>query len=75
MYVNPSRMITFVDNPDMNRFLKASDINSLKQALALIFTRPGIPTIYYGPDQNFIETRATMFASGFSSEGKDHYDT
>jgi glycosidase len=75
MYVNPSRMITFVDNHDMDRFLKGSDISSLKQALTLIFTIPGIPTIYYGTEQNFTETRAAMFADGFASEGKDHYDT
>lgn len=75
MYTNPARMVTFVDNHDMDRFLKASDINSLKQALALIFTIPGIPTIYYGTEQNFVETRATMFADGFASDDKDHYDT
>lgn len=74
MYSNPARMVTFVDNHDMDRFLKASDINSLKQALSLIFTIPGIPTIYYGTEQNFIETRATMFANGFASGGQDHYD-
>jgi len=75
MYKDPSRMITFIDNHDMDRFLKGSDINSLKQALAFIFTIPGIPTIYYGTEQNFVETRAAMFQQGFASGGVDHFDT
>jgi len=75
MYKDPSRMITFIDNHDMDRFLKSSDINSLKQALAFIFTIPGIPTIYYGTEQNFVEARAAMFQQGFGSEGIDHFDT
>jgi len=75
MYKDPSRMITFIDNHDMDRFLKGSDINSLKQALTFIFTIPGIPTIYYGTEQNFVETRAAMFDQGFASGGVDHFDT
>lgn len=75
MYKDPSRMITFIDNHDMDRFLKGSDINSLKQALTFIFTIPGIPTIYYGTEQNFVETRAAMFQQGFASGGVDHFDT
>lgn len=75
MYKDPSRMITFIDNHDMDRFLKGSDINSLKQALTFIFTIPGIPTIYYGTEQNFVETRAAMFEQGFASGGVDHFDT
>ncbi|PNR97414.1 alpha-amylase family glycosyl hydrolase [Petrotoga olearia] len=75
MYKDPSRMITFIDNHDMDRFLKGSDINSLKQALTFIFTIPGIPTLYYGTEQNFVETRAAMFEHGFASGGVDHFDT
>lgn len=75
IYDHPSKLVTFVDNHDMDRFLKGSDINSLKQVLALIFTIPGIPTIYYGTEQNFVETREAMFKEGFAAGEKDHYDT
>ncbi|HPE69575.1 MAG TPA: alpha-amylase family glycosyl hydrolase [Thermotogota bacterium] len=67
------RLITFVDNHDMARFLKGAQNNDLKQALTLLFTIPGIPCIYYGTEQGFVETRATMFAGGFESGGVDHF--
>lgn len=72
---DPSRLVTFVDNHDMERFLKGGGLANLKQALAFIFTIPGIPVIYYGTEQGFVETRATMFAGGFQSRGLDHYNT
>jgi glycosidase len=72
---DPSTLVTFIDNHDMDRFLKNSNINSVKQALGIIYTIPGIPTVYYGTEQSFIETRATMFAEGFQAGGIDHFDT
>ncbi|MFA6657723.1 MAG: alpha-amylase family glycosyl hydrolase, partial [Mesotoga sp.] len=73
--LNQTRLLTFIDNHDMERFLKGGGLSSLKQALAFIFTIPGIPVIYYGTEQGFFETRATMFAEGFQSGGIDHFDT
>ncbi|KLO20936.1 alpha-amylase family glycosyl hydrolase [Marinitoga sp. 1155] len=73
-YYDSKRLVTFVDNHDMDRFLKGATKNDLKQALTLIFTIPGIPTIYYGTEQGFEETRATMFKGGFASKGVDHFD-
>ncbi|WP_129409156.1 alpha-amylase family glycosyl hydrolase [Marinitoga lauensis] len=73
-YYDAKRLVTFVDNHDMDRFLKGATKNDLKQALTLIFTIPGIPTIYYGTEQGFVETRATMFKEGFASNGTDHFD-
>jgi glycosidase len=66
-------MITFVDNHDMSRFLKGAKVLDLMQALGLIFTIPGIPTIYYGTEQGFTETRASMFGGGYDTE-TDQYD-
>ncbi|AKI97587.1 alpha-amylase family glycosyl hydrolase [Kosmotoga pacifica] len=74
-YEHPERLVTFVDNHDMERFLKGAGLASLKQALAFLFTLPGIPTIYYGTEQGFFETRAAMFKEGYASDGVDHYDT
>ena len=67
-------MITFIDNHDMVRFLKGSQVLDLMQALGFIFTIPGIPCIYYGTEQAFDETRASMFADGFYTKD-DQYDT
>ncbi|WGS65658.1 alpha-amylase family glycosyl hydrolase [Marinitoga aeolica] len=73
-FYDSKRLVTFVDNHDMDRFLKGATKNDLKQALTLIFTIPGIPTIYYGTEQGFVETRATMFKGGFGSNGVDHFN-
>ena len=67
-------MITFIDNHDMSRFLNGARVLDLQQALAFIFTIPGVPTIYYGTEQGLDETRAAMFKGGFMSEGEDRYD-
>ena len=36
---------------------------------------PGIPAIWQGTEQGFREQRAAMFAGGFGSGGRDHFDT
>jgi glycosidase len=71
IYVMPS----FIDNHDVDRFITYGSEAGLKQALAAMFTLPGIPTIYYGTEQGFKETRAAMFASGWASGGRDRFDT
>lgn len=49
---DPNSMITFIDNHDMPRFLSLKDDKAaLKQALALIYTARGIPSLYYGTEQ------------------------
>jgi hypothetical protein len=47
----------------------------LEQALLAIFTLPGIPVVYYGTEQGFTAQRGAMFAAGFGSGGRDHFDT
>lgn len=69
------QMPSFVDNHDVDRFLKGGTVAGLEQALLLMFTLPGIPTIYYGTEQGFTEPRAAMFAGGYGSKGRDHFDT
>lgn len=70
----PHRMPTFVDNHDVDRFLASGDEAGLRQALAAMFTLPGIPVVYYGTEQGFKEQRASMFAAGWGSGGRDHFD-
>ena len=67
--------INLVDNQDMARFLAEGSQDGLAQALAVIFTIPGVPLVYQGTEQGFRETRASMFAEGWGSEGRDHFDT
>lgn len=71
---DPHRMPTFVDNHDVDRFLAGGDEAGLKQALLAIMTLPGIPTIWQGTEQGFATRRAAMFAAGFESGGRDHFD-
>jgi glycosidase len=66
--------INLVDNQDMARFLAEGSPAGLEQALAVIFTIPGVPLVYMGTEQGFRETRASMFAAGWGSAGRDHFD-
>ena len=75
VHARPHLMPTFVDNHDVDRFLAGGSPAALRQALLAIFTLPGIPVVYYGTEQGFTEPRAAMFAAGWGSGGRDHYDT
>ncbi|HZH42910.1 MAG TPA: alpha-amylase family glycosyl hydrolase, partial [Lysobacter sp.] len=75
VHADPHRMPTFVDNHDVDRFLRHGSEAALKQALLAILTLPGIPVIYYGTEQGFSEQRAAMFAGGYGSGGRDRFDT
>ena len=74
IHSDPHRMPSFLDNHDVDRFLKGGNELALRQSLALIMTLPGIPTLYYGTEQGFKEQRAAMFATGYGSGGRDHFD-
>ncbi len=75
IHKNPHVMPSFLDNHDVDRFLTYGNEAALKQALAAMFTLPGIPTIYYGTEQGFKDARAAMFAAGWGSGGRDRFDT
>ena len=70
----PHLMPSFVDNHDVDRFLAGGSEAALKQALLAMLTLPGIPVIYYGTEQGFTLQRASMFAAGYGSGGRDHFD-
>lgn len=63
-FPDPYTTPIFVDNHDTARFLSAGPGSALKQALATIFTLPGIPILYQGTEQGLLETRMAMFAGG-----------
>lgn len=52
VYPNISSVLRFVENHDTNRFhiTEPTDIRPFKQAMAFLFTIPGIPQIYYGSE-------------------------
>ncbi|MBW8367179.1 MAG: hypothetical protein K0M70_04895 [Arenimonas sp.] len=74
IHADPHRMPTFVDNHDVERFLAGGSEAGLRQALLAMMTLPGIPVIYYGTEQGFRGQRTAMFAGGYGSGGRDHFD-
>ena len=64
-YRDPFVIPNFVDNHDTARFLSTAPPAALKQALAVVFTIPGIPIIYQGTEQGLVEARQAMFAGGY----------
>lgn len=75
LHARPHRMPSFLDNHDVDRFLAGGSQAALKQALLAQMTLPGIPVIYYGTEQGFTLQRPAMFAAGWGSDGRDHFDT
>ncbi len=64
-YRDPFTTPNFVDNHDTARFLAAGHPAAFRQALAFLFTIPGIPIIYQGTEQGLPEARMAMFAGGY----------
>lgn len=74
LYRNWDQMPVFIDNHDATRFTAGSDFAGLRQALALLFTIPGVPVLYYGTEQELKETRAAMWPGGYGSQGRDSFN-
>jgi len=75
LHARPHWMPSFIDNHDVDRFLAGGSVAGLKQALLAMFTLPGIPVVYFGTEQGFTQQRASMFAAGWGSGGRDRFDT
>jgi glycosidase len=73
--IDPRRLPSFIDNHDVDRWLAVSGEPAMKQALLALMTLPGIPVLYYGTEQGLVEQRASMFAAGWGSGGRDRFDT
>ena len=74
LYPHPELTPIFIDNHDQARFLKSGSGEALLQAVTFLFTVPGIPIVYYGTEQGFTETRASMFKGGWKGD-VDHFNT
>lgn len=68
-YADPKKLVTFVDNHDMERLINVTSESRVKQAYAFLMTIPGIPQLYYGTEQGFSVQRKAMFKGGYSSDG------
>lgn len=75
LHADPWRMPSFIDNHDVDRFLAGASEPALKQALLAMLALPGIPVLWQGTEQGFRNPRDAMFAAGFGSGGRDHFDT
>lgn len=73
VYPDPTRLVNFLDNHDMDRFRKIASLSATRQALTALFTLPGIPVIYQGTELEFVGQRDALFADGFGSQGIDHF--
>jgi len=77
-YANPDKLVTFIDNQDLERMLDGTSSECFKSAYALIMSIPGIPQIYYGVEQGLLDNRSSMFKGGFKNDGvvntRDYYD-
>lgn len=80
-----SRLITFVDNHDVARFMNTAnnDTNKLHLALSWLYSSRGIPCLYYGTEQNFNGSgdpvnREDMFHGTYNwsgpAGGRDNFD-
>lgn len=60
LFPDPSKILTFLDNHDTDRFLETlpENLDSWKQAQAFLLTSRGIPQIYYGTEILMNGTRA-----------------
>ena len=72
------RLVTFLDNHDFPRFMSAGNANNntsrLHVATTFLYTARGIPSLYYGTEQNFNggddpNNREDMFAGQYPSSG------
>ena len=59
LYKDQDNILVFLDNHDLGRFSKVTDVglNKYKQGIAFILTTRGIPQIYYGTELLFTATK------------------
>jgi neopullulanase len=70
VYPDPSRILIFADNHDVNRFLASvgQDVRKFQMALAFVLTSRGIPEIFYG-------TEALLTTTGEKNDGRLRIDS
>ena len=74
-YPDPYVIPTFIDNHDTARFLASGGLEAYRQALALVFTIPGLPIIYQGTEQAMTVARPALYEDGGALAGSGRFDT
>ncbi len=83
MYKDPSHIMLFAENHDVNRYLdtQKDDVRKLKMAMAFILTTRGIPQLFYG-SEILLSTGADKgdgnkrkdFPGGWQEDGQNAFD-
>lgn len=81
LYPNPSSVMAFIENHDTDRFLADGiDVQTLKQAYALLLTMNRIPQLYYGTEILMNGTKAVTdgnvrkdFPGGFPGDSRNAF--
>ena len=52
LYADPKKMVTFIDNHDMPRFISTcqGDVDAMRRALTVMMSLRGVPSLYYGSE-------------------------
>lgn len=78
------RLLHFIDNHDLNRFLAVADgdTSAMRNALTFVYGLQGIPLVYYGTEQEFSggtehdwQNRESMFPGGWGAPRAGAFDT
>jgi len=73
VYPDPYVVVNFLNNHDVDRFLAGGDVARFSKALVILLTSPGLPLLYQGDEQGFLQRRRAMFAGGYLTD-KDQFD-
>lgn len=52
LYADPQKMVTFIDNHDMPRFISTcgGDLDAMRRAINVMMALRGVPSVYYGSE-------------------------
>lgn len=75
LFPDPANILTFLDNHDIARFMRADeqDLKRYKQALAFLLTTRGIPQIYYGTEILMSGSNRKDFPGGWAEDSTNSF--
>ncbi len=81
LFANPSNLVTFFDNHDVERlfFTNGGNVAKLKQALILLLTTRGIPQLFYGTEIGLMGgkddgSKRQDFPGGFPNDKRNAFN-
>jgi glycosidase len=75
LFPDPANILTFLDNHDIARFMRADeqDLKRYKQALTFLLTTRGIPQIYYGTEILMSGSNRKDFPGGWAKDSANSF--